>query len=264
MNKRYIAKKRFGQNFLKDEYVLEQIIQSMSPTVTRVVEIGPGLGDLTHKLMSKYEVEAFEIDRDLSLILENKFSSQIENKSFKLNNIDVMDGWDNHLVDYQYDLVANLPYYVATKIILKALMDNNCRSITVMIQKEVALKFEENISSSLSVIANLVSNVNILFDVGAESFDPPPKVTSAVINFDKFGDFYGDNGVFDSHEKLELFLSFLRVCFKAPRKTLIKNLSSKFEKKILEPIFDDLLLKYNIRPHQVTTSTYIKIFNTIK
>ncbi|CAA6809868.1 MAG: SSU rRNA (adenine(1518)-N(6)/adenine(1519)-N(6))-dimethyltransferase (EC [uncultured Campylobacterales bacterium] len=263
MKKKYIAKKKFGQNFLKDDYVLNKIIQSMPQSNLKTVEIGPGLGDLTHKMVDKYKVEAFEIDKDLFLVLKKKFSKEIENGFLSINNVDVLDVWDENLIDEPYNLVANLPYYISTRIILNALMDNNCKSIVVMVQREVALKFEENISSSLSVIANLVSNTKILFDVSPESFDPVPKVTSSVIRFDKFTNFVDKDGIFENKKRLNEFLSFLKICFKAPRKTLFKNLSSDFDKNIIKNVFEDSDIEQNTRPHQLATSTYKQLFDAL-
>ena len=118
----------------------------------------------------------------------------------------------------KYDLIANLPYYIATNIILRAIEDNNCENILVMIQKEVAVKFSakenEKEFSSLGIIASLCSLENrILFDVPPESFDPPPKVMSSILYIKKDMDVKLDKG----------FLKFLKVCFSQPRKKLFKK-----------------------------------------
>ena len=100
-----------------------------------IVEIGPGLGDLTEKLLQKNKLVAYEIDTDLCKILKEKFD-------IELICGDVLDSWQSgKLREEKYNLIANLPYYVATNIILKALNDENCENILVLIQKEVAEKF---------------------------------------------------------------------------------------------------------------------------
>ena len=106
------AKKEFGQNFLKDSSILDKIIQSMPHNNNHIVEIGPGLGDLTKNLVKYKDVTAYEVDTDLIGILKSKFASEIESKKFTLKHIDVLRAWDElkFLHDGTYDLLANLPY----------------------------------------------------------------------------------------------------------------------------------------------------------
>jgi len=164
----------------------------MPNTNNLIIEIGPGLGDLTEKLLEKRRVLAYEIDKDLCEILKQKFPD------LNLKCGDVLDFWQDKLADENYDLIANLPYYIATKIILKALKDNNAKNILVLIQKEVADKFSAKPNnknySSLTILAQSVANVKKLFDVPPGAFVPAPKVTSSA--------------------------------FANPRKTLKKNLSA--------------------------------------
>nr|WP_200764119.1 16S rRNA (adenine(1518)-N(6)/adenine(1519)-N(6))-dimethyltransferase RsmA [Nitrosophilus alvini] len=251
------AKKQFGQNFLKDSAVLEKIIESMPKTKNKIVEIGPGLGDLTQKLLSQKDVIAFEIDRDLCAILKKKFEKEIEKKKLTLICEDALNHWKEKLIDEAYDLVANLPYYVATTIILRALKDPNCKNIVVMIQKEVAQKFAaksgEREFSSLAVLAQSAGEAKILFDVGPESFEPKPKVTSAVLLIKK------KRSLRDS-----MFEKFLKTAFKQPRKTLLKNLSAGYNKEILKNTFEKAGIEPTIRPHQATTSIYHRLYNFLE
>ena len=136
-----VAKKQFGQNFLKDQSVLRKIIEAMPKNENKLVEIGPGLGDLTKFLVDVKSVEAFEVDTDLCKLLQSEFQEEISTKRLQLNCGDVLKAWKSALVDEEYDLVANLPYYIATNIILKALEDPMCKNILVMVQLEVAEKF---------------------------------------------------------------------------------------------------------------------------
>jgi len=224
----------------------------MPNTSNKVVEIGPGLGDLTKKLLQKKELVAYEIDEELCEILKEKFPN------LELVCGDVLDSWvDSSLRDEKYDLIANLPYYVATNIILKALNDENCENILVLIQKEVAEKFSAKSGDknfgSLGIIAQSVSNVEIMFDIEPSAFNPPPKVMSSVILFKKHKSKYNEE-----------FAKFLKVAFVAPRKTLIKNLSSKYSKDVLLDIFDILELSQTIRPHQLTTELFFQIYDRLK
>jgi 16S rRNA (adenine1518-N6/adenine1519-N6)-dimethyltransferase len=231
---------------------VDKIIESMPNDDNLIVEIGPGLGDLTEKLLQKNSLVAYEIDDDLCKILKDKFNN------LELVCGDVLDSWQTgRLREENYNLIANLPYYVATKIILKALNDENCKNILVLIQKEVAEKFSANVGdknySSLAIIAQTISNVEIKFDIPPTAFNPAPKVMSSVILFKKFKPKYDEN-----------FAKFLKVAFSQPRKTLLKNLSSKYNKKELEIIFDKFNIQKNIRPHQISKELFFEVFSELK
>jgi len=262
------AKKKFGQNFLKDESVKKKIIQAMPNDDKPVVEIGPGLGDLTRELLHNGKrVTAFEIDLELCGYLQKTFETELKSGQLELICNDVLEEWQHtSLKDEEYHLIANLPYYVATNIILKALADNKCKTILVMIQKEVAVKFAsvcgDKTFSSLSILANSISKAKVLFDVPGECFDPPPKVTSAVLKLEKFRD-YLDKDLFQTKEEFEAFKNFLKVAFKQPRKVVIKNLQDLYPKEKLLEQFSLLEIPQNARPHQLETSTYHLLFKNL-
>ena len=255
------AKKEFGQNFLKDDLVLNKIIQSMPHNDNHIVEIGPGLGDLTKNLVKYKDVTAYEVDTDLISILKSKFANELENEKFTLKHIDVLKAWDeqNFLYNGKYDLIANLPYYIATNIILRAFEDELCEHIIVMVQKEVAIKFTAKVNdkeySSLGIITETISkDSKILFDVPPEAFDPMPKVTSSILYIKK-----------DLSKKIDKdFNKFLKVCFVQPRKKLSKNLSSIIEKSKISTIFEELNLNDNLRPHEVNASLYSQMYTKVK
>ena len=255
------AKKEFGQNFLKDDLVLNKIIQSMPHNDNHIVEIGPGLGDLTKNLVKYKDVTAYEVDTDLISILKSKFANELENKRFTLKHIDVLKAWDeqNFLYNGNYDLIANLPYYIATNIILRAFEDELCEHIIVMVQKEVAQKFTAKVNdkeySSLGIMTELISKESkILFDVPAEAFDPMPKVTSSVLYIKK-----------DLSLRLDKdFNRFLKACFVQPRKKLSKNLSSILDKSKILALYEELELNDNLRPHEVSSSLYSQMHTKVK
>ncbi len=255
------AKKEFGQNFLKDTNILNKIIQSMPNNTNHIIEIGPGLGDLTQNLVKYKDTTAYEVDTDLISILKSKFAVEIENKRFELIHTDVLKAWTNQgsLHKTKYDLVANLPYYIATNIILRAYEDINCENIIVMIQKEVAQKFSAKVGdkeySSLSVITELISKESrILFNVPPESFDPPPKVMSSILYVSK-----------DTKKLLDKnFLNFLKVAFSQPRKKLFKNLNATINKELLANIYNELNIKETLRPHEVSASLYSQMYTKVK
>jgi len=257
------AKKKFGQNFLKDENILDKIIQSMPNDDLKVVEIGPGLGDLTKKLLQHKSVVAFEIDDELCNILKKEFSSFIEDKRLSLKCTDVLQYWkDRNLINQKYNLVANLPYYIATKIVLDLLKDDNCKNIIAMLQSEVAYKFcakeGDREFSYMAVMTDLVGDAGIVCDVSPKSFVPPPKVSSSVLKIEKRREFNAKE-LFADEKELKQFEQFLRSSFSAPRKTLIKNLSSYGKDRLL-PIFYELDIDVKIRPHQLSSIKYLEIF----
>lgn len=252
------ASKKFGQNFLKNDVYLHKIIQAMPNDDLRVAEIGPGLGDLTKELVKVRNVTAFEVDKRLCEHLAAEFEDPIKNGNFELRCGDVLERWESgSLLDEPYHLVANLPYYIATNIILKAFKDELCQSILVMVQKEVAVKFAASVKqkefSALSVLASSVGKATLCFEVEPEAFVPPPNVTSAVLLIEK-----------NQSQDDEKFEAFLKIAFAQPRKKLSKNLMTAFSKDIVNTIFGKLELDSNLRPHEAGTSIYHHIYNELK
>jgi 16S rRNA (adenine1518-N6/adenine1519-N6)-dimethyltransferase len=255
------AKKQYGQNFLKDMTILDKIIQSMPNNNNYVVEIGPGLGDLTKNLVKYKDMTAYEVDTDLIGILKSKFAIEIKEEKLKLIHTDVLVAWDKQktLHDGKYDLIANLPYYIATNIVLRAFEDKNCEHIIVMVQKEVAEKFTAKVNdkdySSLGIITELISvDSRILFDVPPESFDPPPKIISSILYIKKDMDKCLDKD----------FNKFLKACFVQPRKKLSKNLTSVIDKNTISKIYEELEINDNVRPHEVSSSLYSQMHTRVK
>ena len=255
------AKKQYGQNFLKDTTILDKIIQSMPNNNNYVVEIGPGLGDLTKNLVKYKDMTAYEVDTDLIGILKSKFAIEIKEEKLKLIHTDVLVAWDKQktLHDGKYDLIANLPYYIATNIVLRAFEDKNCEHIIVMVQKEVAEKFTAKVNnkdySSLGIITESISlDSRILFDVPPESFDPPPKIISSILYIKKDMDKHLDKD----------FNKFLKACFVQPRKKLSKNLTSVVDKNTISKIYEELNIDDNVRPHEVSSSLYSQMHTRVK
>ena len=257
MSNEHVAKKKFGQNFLKDRSVLYKIVEAMPKSNSIIAEIGPGLGDLTKFLVDVTSVVAFEVDTDLCQYLNREFKEEIKTSRLTLRCGDVLEAWQSELLDVPYALVANLPYYIATNIILKALADPNCEYLLVMIQREVAEKFSaapgDKNFGALSVIAQTAGEASIVVHVPPEAFDPAPKVDSAVLLITKTAN--------RNDEEFELML---RAAFTQPRKTLQKNLSSRYEKESVKTAFEQLELTPSIRPHQVSTTDYHQLFKLLK
>ncbi|MDL0079138.1 16S rRNA (adenine(1518)-N(6)/adenine(1519)-N(6))-dimethyltransferase RsmA [Helicobacter zhangjianzhongii] len=292
------AKKRFGQNFLKDPFILDQIVQVSAELLQdqKLIEIGVGLGDLSERLLSIASLTTYEIDADLCSFVLQKFSSRSFANTFSLVNCDVLSislGIDSNLnlpkktdakqalhtmsddsnsrveskkgwlANEPYILVSNLPYNIATRIVLNLLHDPLCEGFVVMTQKEVALKFCADTLSSdfcaLSVIAQSAGEMALLFDVSKESFDPMPKVTSSVFRHKKSTNFTHIESGFES---------MLKMAFSSPRKKLFNNLLPFFkqyeQENLLDKIFAQESIEQSARPHQISTQKYHHIYNTLK
>ncbi len=253
-----IASKRFGQNFLKDRRYVDQIIQAMPDDDLPVVEIGPGLGDLTSALVQVRNVTAFEVDTRLCKRLQIRFSHTRGSEKLRLECGDVLKYWEaGSLLEEPYHLVANLPYYIATRLVLKALHDPQCQSILVMMQKEVALKFAaqpgERNFSPLSVLASDSGEACLCFEVPPEAFIPSPKVTSAVLSISK-------------ERTLEdpAFERFLKIAFAQPRKKLGKNLENAFDKGAIRHALYAEGIDPLSRPHEVAAEHYHHLYTILK
>ena len=259
IDKKTIAKKHFGQNFLQDEFVLDRIIKSI-PKMEEVelIEIGAGLGDLTNKLLSLGNITTYEVDKDLIPYLQKRFSNALQKGQLKIEVGDILEIWKKKsLREKPYFLVSNLPYYIATLLVLKAIKDPLCKGCVVMTQKEVAQKFcaksEDSDFSALSVLAQSVGSASLLFLVPPEAFIPPPKVTSAVFLIEKTK-LLGEDFL-DSLEKL------LKVAFNAPRKIILNNLSKSYAKEKIQNGLKELGVEPTKRPHEIDISIYHRLLN---
>ncbi len=254
------AKKHFGQNFLKDNFVLDKITQAIPKYARHIVEIGPGLGDLTQELLKAYEVEAYEIDFELVSFLRQKFQKQILDGKFKLKHLDAAEFFSKAMASKEYFLVANLPYYMASSLVLQALEDSKCLGLLVMLQKEVVQKFcaraGEKDYCALSILSALAFERTSLFDVDKESFYPQPKVKSAVMLLEK-------KPCIEPVADLELFKIFLKDSFKTPRKQLLSSFHGE-KRLVLAQNLELLGIEKNIRPHQLDVKFYLKLFTQIK
>ncbi|MGB4834119.1 MAG: 16S rRNA (adenine(1518)-N(6)/adenine(1519)-N(6))-dimethyltransferase RsmA [Candidatus Moraniibacteriota bacterium] len=252
------AKKSLGQNFLKDESIIERIlaVAEIGPE-DRVFEIGPGTGVLTKVLDSRAkQVVAMELDHQLVERLETHFKAS-EGVSILEGNI--LDANLHEILTHagyesgQYKVVANIPYYITAPIIRTLLsLQSRPQSLTLMVQKEVAerLTAEPGAMSLLSLMAQYYSDVHIAFTVPKEAFDPVPKVDSAVVQL-------VPKRSFDSEEDRKFF-RIARAGFAARRKTLANNLASslKIEKSAVEAVLATSGLRLDIRAQALSVSDW--------
>ena len=237
--------KSLGQNFLIDDSVLTDIVEGADvDDKDFIIEIGPGVGTLTAKLLMKAKrVTSIELDNDLIPILQEELG---EYENFNLIHNDALKVDFNELIgdEESVKLVANLPYYVTTRIIVKLLKDGyNFKSLTIMIQKEVAERIDAQPNckeyGALSVLVQYYCNTSIVRRVAPSCFIPRPKVESIVIRLDRLK----EPRVKTKDEKI--MFELVRAGFNMRRKTLWnaakafglskEKLEEAFEKSGIDP-----------------------------
>jgi 16S rRNA (adenine1518-N6/adenine1519-N6)-dimethyltransferase len=273
------AKKFLGQNFLKSEMVLNKICTvSNLKKDDYVLEIGPGKGALTKKLLEKgVRVVAVEKDRELIGLLKTKFESEIKNKKLILVDGDILE---LPITNYQflknYKIVANIPYNITGAILKKFLIEKNQpMEMILLVQKEVAERIVgKNPSTPLRVKESILSlsvkaygTPKYIMKVSKKLFSPVPKVDSAIIYISLIS---RKNFINDNHEKN--FFDLVKTGFAFKRKKLLKNLEqinkkNKLNSKknmsrdtnIIENIFDELNINKNIRAEDLSFDLWLKI-----
>lgn len=265
-NKEHKHKKKYGQNFLDDIEILNNIEEKTTISSTdNVIEIGPGLGFLTNMILEKKaNLIAFEIDDDLIPILNKKFSKY---PNFKLNHIDFLEYDLSKLFDdeKEYKVIANIPYYITAPIISRLLeFRKNITEIYLMVQKEVAERLLLDVNTSnRSVFTHSVQffgSVDYLFTVNKEKFIPIPKVDSAFIKIKVYKD--------EKYEKIinfDKYIKYVKSSFSNKRKSLANNLKNMgYDKKYIE----DILLKLNksimSRAEELDIEDYINFIELIE
>lgn len=208
-------KKKWGQNFLRNRGAVEKIVAAVEPEPDEVVlEIGPGEGVLTEKLLElPNRVIALEIDPDLAARLRSRFGERLE-----LRNEDAVDA---ELPATPFRAVGNLPYNVGTPILRRVIADPHCRRGVFMLQKEVADRVVAKPGSEpygyLTLYVAAYAAAKTVMTLDPRSFYPPPKVRSAVVRLDP-----RDPGLASPREEL---LDLVSAAFRMRRKRLVNNLT---------------------------------------
>ncbi len=264
------ANKSLGQNFLIDENVVENIVNSANITSEDlVIEIGPGLGTLTKELLKKAgKVICVELDTKMIKILKDRFENLeiINNDILKVDLNSIINENLKNLSCKHAKIVANLPYYITTPIIMKLLEDKlNIESITVMIQKEVADRLiaipGDKLSGAITYSIYYYAVAESIMEVPNNSFLPEPEVTSKVIklNLRKAPPI--------KVKDEELMFKIIKLAFMQRRKTLLNSLSNGniFEsKEQISNMLNELNIDKNIRGEALTIEQFAEISNYIK
>jgi len=254
-------KKKYGQNFLTDINLLDSIVSlSGANQDSTVLEIGPGAGALTSAIARvAKKVISFEIDNSLEEILKENLSKYGNSKVIFKDFMKLSDEEIYQEVGNNYMVIANLPYYITSPILFRFFeMKNKPKSLTIMVQKEygerMCAKAGDSEYSSLSVLASWLGEAKIVKKVPRHMFTPAPKVDSVIVNFE-----FGDN-TYDS-----AFALFIRNCFQMRRKTLINNLSSKYDlsKDYLKNVLIELKHDPGLRAEDLNCEELLEIYTKI-
>lgn len=264
------ANKKLGQNFLIDDNAIENIIEvSNIKKEDLIIEIGPGLGTLTKRLLENAgKVICVELDTRMMEVLNDRFKFY---NNFKIINEDILKVDLKELIKQEkkenitnVKIVANLPYYITTPIIMKLLEDRlDISSITVMVQKEVADRLVDEPggknSGAITYAINYYTNPKKVLDVPNTSFLPAPEVNSSVIKLDVLK----EPSVKVKDEKL--LFKVIKLAFMQKRKTLLNGLTngkladkSKIEQMLIELGFD-----LKVRGEKLTLQEFANIADYI-
>lgn len=257
-------RKEFGQNFLTNRIIPEDIADSCADTAERLVlEIGPGIGCLTQELAIRYKkVVAVEIDRGLIPILE-KTMAEYDNVTVindDVMKVDLPALINEHADGMPVSVCANLPYYITTPILMY-LLESGVKfdTITIMIQNEVAARLVAKAGSSdygaITAVLGYYGKARKLFKVSAGCFVPAPKVDSAVVRID----LYGDKPYQPKDEKL--FRALIRAAFEMRRKTFVNAVAAKlpYTKELLVSALASIGQDENVRGERLSTEDYVRL-----
>lgn len=262
----FVFQKKYGQNFLVDTHVLEKIMDAAAITKEDcVVEIGPGIGTMTQYLAERAgAVVAVEIDKKLIPILEETLAAY---DNVAVLNEDIIKVDLNHIVEEKnggrpIKVVANLPYYITTPIIM-SLFENHVplQSVTVMVQKEVAERMQAGPGTknygALSLAVQYYAKPEVIANVPPNCFIPRPNVGSAVIRLTRYGEY-------PVAVKNENFLfALIRASFNQRRKTLANSISNaknlSLTREQVAAALDKMLLSPTVRGEALTLAQFAEL-----
>lgn len=258
--------KRFGQNFIESEILLEKIVELSDVTEKdKVVEIGVGGGTLTRALSEKAKfVYGFEIDKNLQPVLQKSLAG-VENveiifKDFMKENLSELE----KEIGEEYVVVANLPYYITSPIVMRFIEEAEfCRRIVVMVQREVAFRFCARPATAdygaITAAIGLWGDAAIILDVDRTNFYPQPNVDSAVVRIDKF---YEDRGVIDK----KAYRDIVRIAFSSRRKTLVNNMMNylKISREKAECVLKESGIDISVRGETLSVGDFTRLANVCK
>ena len=255
------AKKSLGQNFLIDNNILCKIVEigKISKNDT-VLEIGPGTGNLTEKIIKKNPKKFFVVEKDknLSNLLEEKFGNKIS-----IINNDILKCYNDFLIDTPIKVFGNLPYNISTKILISMIKINNLenffKEFIFIFQKEVADRIMANENTKnygrISILASWRMKTKKILDISPSSFKPKPKVNSTLVCLTP-------KSKFDKYINIKHLEHITNIFFNQRRKMIKKPMKLLFDD--FENIANKLGLDLNIRPQNISKKKYLEISNFYK
>jgi len=249
-------KKSLGQNFLIDQKIINIIVNSVDiDSHDSIIELGPGKGALTEKIVQKNmrDITVIEKDERLANILKEKFGNKINILNKDMMKIDYEDHIKKNLI-----IFGNLPYNISTQVLAKWVKINNlnkfCKKLVLMFQKEVADRIIAKTNSTnfgrLSILSNWRMKIEKIFDIEPESFNPAPKVRSTLLVLIPKNKFFKFKDPKNLEHVTNIFFSQRRKMIKKPLKILFKN---------YEEISKKLNLNLDLRPQNLDHITYYRI-----
>lgn len=256
-------KKSLGQNFLVDEQVMSAMIESADLDKTdQVLEIGPGLGFLTDKILERSSrIIAIEKDKWLYRILSQKFKQ--DNIKFINGDVFAVNLAKHKLDDLKYKIVSNIPYYLTSKLI-RYFLEYKIRPsvMVILVQKEVAHRVvaPEGKHSLLSLSVQYYGRPEIIMDVQSSSFFPSPDISSAILKIKVF------NKPLFKDINVKLFFWMLKIAFSSRRKQLHNNLASglQADSNVIKQILTDTELDPIIRAQDLSLDNWHKLYLNLR
>jgi 16S rRNA (adenine1518-N6/adenine1519-N6)-dimethyltransferase len=254
LNNHRPPRKRFGQNFLVSHSVVEKILQAVQPGKDdHIIEIGPGKGAITGKLLSSaLRLDLIEIDRDLVELLGQKFGTAVNIHSADVLKIDLASLW----LDRQLRIVGNLPYNISTPLLFKLMMRTDLiKDMYFMLQREVVDRLVSVPSTSaygrLGIMAQYHCRIEKCFDVPPSAFSPAPRVQSALVRLVPYAE--PPCPVDDE----ELLRRVVTTAFSQRRKTLRNALKPMLDEETMQ----DAGIDSRLRPENISLEQYVQLAN---
>ncbi|WHQ47021.1 MAG: 16S rRNA (adenine(1518)-N(6)/adenine(1519)-N(6))-dimethyltransferase RsmA [Candidatus Midichloria sp.] len=260
-NYNIIPTKKLGQNFLTDESVMANIVSMANVSEAAVLEIGPGIGNMTRELLKARAKKVIAVEFDKNCIASLKLLKN-QYPNLKIINADALKINEEELFESneKIKVVANLPYNIGTALLIKWLKKINLfSSFTLMLQKEVVDRIVANRSTSdygsLSVICQWLCYTEKLFNVPVEAFWPAPKVTSSVVNLIPH-----NQPLYDC--TLEKLKPFLKMAFAQKRKMLRNNSKLAFREEV-NKVFEEYGILPTSRAEELSIDQFCKLANLL-
>jgi 16S rRNA (adenine1518-N6/adenine1519-N6)-dimethyltransferase len=248
------AKKHLGQHFLKDASIADRIVDSLleKDSQSPVVEIGPGTGVLTGRLLQLKEFYALDVDEESITYLQQKYPAHADR--FLLE--DFLEKRMSDIVTPPYNIIGNFPYNISSQIMFRVLDEkDNVKYVVGMFQKEVAERIAEKPGTKtygiLSVLLQSFFEIEYLFTVNENVFDPPPKVKSGVIRLTRI------QGLIPECDP-RLFKTVVKTAFNQRRKQMRNSVAGLIDTRSIDHRF------FTMRPEQLSPADFAELTNFIE